>query len=243
MADNPRQEYVRKNVARLEKVQLGYKAEELTAKLEGGITTAHTFTMDVIIAAEKRAIEVKAQHVLAKKYACRMERDALADKIAFGKKMGYKLETRLIIIDDSTPDHIMAVYKKAGVGNFDVQAMEFVGSYDRYGKELGIKFDKWGKRVGDISAVTEKQEVITMSLNKFKSIIKKEGDYLTMYPSSMSRNWDGTSWQAQWGHGESFYVKTYAAKQDHGLAFSRKKATEEAYRQYAKQRNIALNMD
>jgi len=105
--------------------------------------------MDVIVAAEKRAIEVKAQHVLAKKYACRMEKDALADKIAYGKKMGYKLETRLIIVDDSTPDHIMAVYKRNGVGNFDVQSMEFIGSYDKFGKPLGIKFDKYGKRIGD----------------------------------------------------------------------------------------------
>jgi hypothetical protein len=141
---------IRKNISRLEKVQMGYKAEELTAKLEGGITTAHTFTMDVIVAAEKRAIEVKAQHILAKKYACRMEKDALADKIAYGKKMGYKLETRLIIVDDSTTDHIMAVYKKAGVGNFDVQSMEFVGSYNKYGKKLGIKFDAYGKRIGNI---------------------------------------------------------------------------------------------
>lgn len=150
-------ECIRKNISRLEKVQMGYKAEELTAKLEGGITTAHTFTMDVIVAAEKRAIEVKAQHVLAKKYACRMEKDALADKIAYGKKMGYKLETRLIIVDDSTPDHIMAVYKRNGVGNFDVQSMEFVGSYDKFGKDLGIKFDKYGKRVAE-SPVVERIE-------------------------------------------------------------------------------------
>ena len=153
-------ECIRKNISRLEKVQMGYKAEELTAKLEGGITTAHTFTMDVIVAAEKRAIEVKAQHVLAKKYACRMEKDALADKIAYGKKMGYKLETRLIIVDDSTPDHIMAVYKRNGVGNFDVQSMEFVGSYDKFGKTLGIKFDKYGKRVGEATTSIKLKEAI-----------------------------------------------------------------------------------
>jgi hypothetical protein len=137
---------IRKNVSRLEKVQLGYKGEELVAKLVNGQTTTHTAVFDVVIPTDG-VIEVKAQHYAAKKYECRMERDALATKIKQAKKQKREIWTYMTIIDDSTEANIIAVYKREGVGNFNVKTMDFVGSYDRWGNELGIKFDQYGKRV------------------------------------------------------------------------------------------------
>ena len=71
---------IRRNVARLEKAQLGYKGEELVAKLVGGQTTAHRSVMDVLIPGDG-AIEVKSQHITAKRYGCKIEKEALVEKI------------------------------------------------------------------------------------------------------------------------------------------------------------------
>lgn len=139
-------ECIRKNVSRIERVQLGYTGENLVAKLVNGQTTQHTAAMDVLIMGDG-AVEVKSQHYLAKKYECRMERDALKRKLQWAKKNKAKLETYMTIIDDSTPENVIAVYKKKGVGNYNVRSMDFVGSYDRYGNKLDIKFDQFGKRI------------------------------------------------------------------------------------------------
>lgn len=83
-----------------------------------------------------------------------------------------------------------------------------------------------------------------MSLSAFKGLLRREGRYLTLYPGSMSRNWDGTWWQASWAGGpqEGFtdHIKITAHRKFDGLRYCRTRATEEAMMREANRRGITL---
>jgi hypothetical protein len=68
-----------------------------------------------------------------------------------------------------------------------------------------------------------------MSMNHYRHVVKQEGVYISVYPGSMSPNWDGSWWTVEWSDGDHEHIETTTNRHFDGLRYCRQKATEAAF--------------